>query len=228
MKNSDINRHFPKCQGVGKKIGGGRPIRRENVQVDEQDNGPWDISEDEEREENYGEGEDYVDYLKTDSESEDVKICDIDEDGEDEVVEIVDDKNENYSDEDTDEDGKDNDEDEDDDVEKNKYKDSDEDEDTDNDIDIDSNDDNFEDHENKKRKLEVPPNHPKNSTEMVNTTPSPRRSKRKPMGEQLQEKMDDIQAKLLATHDNNLDLEIETFPEKGRGIVVSNLKLLFF
>lgn len=46
-----------------------------------------------------------------------------------------------------------------------------------------------------------------------------RRSERKPKNEQLKEQMEGIEARLLATDDTGLDLEVVTFPEKGRGIV---------
>lgn len=46
-----------------------------------------------------------------------------------------------------------------------------------------------------------------------------RRSERKPKNEQLKEQMEGIEARLLATDDTGLDLEVVTFPEKGRGVV---------
>jgi len=46
-----------------------------------------------------------------------------------------------------------------------------------------------------------------------------RRSERKPKNEQLKEQMEGIEARLLATDDSGLDLEVVTFPEKGRGVV---------
>jgi len=46
-----------------------------------------------------------------------------------------------------------------------------------------------------------------------------RRSERKPKNEQLKEQMEGIEARLLATDDNGLDLEVVMLPDKGRGVV---------
>ena len=227
VKNSDVNRHFRKCQGVGKKIGGGRPLQRVNVQGDNGevdiglvDIGDVDTGEDEARDE-------FLEENKYENNSE--KDSEEDKDNNVEVLKsnssiichiMIKEEEDSDDDEDNDDNFKDYDgnilvklennvgevgditiSDRDDEVDSNNRE----------EFNLETNEETSSD--NKKRKLEE--------------ISAPRRSERKPLGVQIKEKMEAIEDKLQATDDTKLDLNIVTFPEKGRGIVVSNLNFIF-